>query len=301
MRAAVLSRYGNVDGLELRDIPEPRVGPGKLTVRIAAASLNALDVKLVSGALRAWFPLELPAILGFDASGEVVELGPGVSGFRVGDAVLGQIRHGLAELALATPEQIAKVPPGLSVVDAAALPTVALTGTQLLEEAVAAAPGEVVLVTGALGAVGRYAVHAARKRKVRVIAGVRRRQLSEAAALGTYGVVALDDPASVAGLPPLDGIADTVGGETVAALLAKLAPGGRLGSVLGEPPGAKERGIQVRAIQVHPDPVRLAELAREVASGEVVVPIAARFPLAQVRDAFRAAEHGAGGKVLVTP
>jgi NADPH:quinone reductase-like Zn-dependent oxidoreductase len=270
-------------------------------VRITAASLNPLDLKLVSGAMRAWFPLELPAILGFDASGEVVELGPGVSGFRVGDRVFGQIRHGLAELALATPGQIAKVPDGLSVVDAAALPTVALTGTQLLEEAVDPAPGEVVLITGALGAVGRYAVHAAKRRKVRVIAGVRRRQLGEATALGTDGVVALDDPASIAGLPPLAGIADTVGGETVAAVLPKLGRGGKLGSVVGEPPGAKERGIEVRAIRTHADPARLAQLAGEVASGEVVVPIAARFPLAQVRDAFRALERGAGGKVLVTP
>jgi len=112
MRAAVLSRYGDLDGLEIRDVPEPTVGPGKLKVRIAASSLNPLDVKLVSGALKAWFPLQLPAILGFDAAGEVVELGPGVSGFRVGDKVLGQIRHGQAELALATPEQVAKVPPG---------------------------------------------------------------------------------------------------------------------------------------------------------------------------------------------
>jgi NADPH:quinone reductase-like Zn-dependent oxidoreductase len=300
MRAAVLTRYGDVDGLEVRDVPEPRVGPGKLKVRIAASSLNPLDVKLLSGNLRKWFPLELPAILGFDAAGEIVELGSGVSGFRVGDKVLGQIRHGQAELALTSPEQVAKVPPGLSVVDAAALPTVALTGTQLLEEAVAPAPGDVVLVTGALGAVGRYAVHAARRQKVRVIAGVRKRQLGEAAALGAERVVALDDPAAVAALPRLQGIADTVGGETVAALLPKLAPGGRLGSVVGEPAGAKERGIQVRSIQSHADPARLAQLAQEVASGTVVVPIAARFPLAQVREAFLAVRGGAGGKVLLT-
>jgi NADPH:quinone reductase-like Zn-dependent oxidoreductase len=262
------------------------VGPGKLKVRIAASSLNALDVKLVSGNLRQWFPLELPAILGYDAAGEVVEVGSGVSGFRVGDKVLGQIRHGQAELALATPEQIAKVPPGLSVVDAAALPVVALTGTQLLEEAVTPAAGDLVLVTGALGSVGRYAV--------------RRSQLAEAAALGAERVVALDDPAAVAGLPQLQGIADTVGGEAVAAVLPKLAPGGKLGSVVGEPAGAKERGIQVRSITVHADPARLARLAQEVASGNVVVPIAARFPLAQVREAFQAVRRGAGGKVLLT-
>ena len=300
MRAAVLSRYGDVEGLEIRDVPEPSAGPGKLKVRVAASSLNPLDLKLLSGSLKAWFPLELPAILGFDASGEVVELGSGVPGFRVGDKVLGQIRHVQAELAIATPEQIAKVPPGLSVVDAAALPVVALTGTQLLEEAVAPAPGDVVLVTGALGSVGRYAVHAARRRKIRVIAGVRRRQLTEAAALGADQVVALDDADAVTALPRLQGIADTVGGTTVAALLPKLAPGGRLGSVVGEPPGAKERGIQVRAITTHADPARLAQLAQEVASGTVVVPIAARFPLAQVREAFRAAGQGPGGKVLLT-
>ncbi len=300
MRAAVLMRYGGVDGLEVRDVPEPAMGPGKVKVRVAASSLNPLDGKLVSGALKAWFPLELPAILGFDASGEVVEVGPGVSGFRVGDKVLGQIRHGQAEIALATPAQIAKVPPGLSVIDATALPVVALTGTQLLEDAVAPAPGDIVLVTGALGAVGRYAVHAARQRKVRVIAGVRRRQVSEAAALGAERVVALDDPEAVAGLPPLQGIADTVGGETVAAVLPKLVPGGRLGSVVGEPAGAKARGIQVRAMQTHNDPATLAALAQEVASGTVVVPIAARFPLAQVREAFQALGRGAGGKILLT-
>lgn len=300
MRAAVLSRYGDVEGLELRDVPEPSVGPGKVKVRVAGSSLNPIDLKLLSGALKAWMPLELPAILGFDASGEVVELGAGVSGFRVGDKVFGQIRHGQAELAIATPEQIAKVPPGLSVVDASALPVVALTGTQLMEEAVAPRPGDVVLVTGALGSVGRYAVHAARRLEVRVIAGVRRRQLAEAAVLGADQVVAIDDADAVAALPGLQGIADTVGGATVAALLPKLAPGGRLGSVVGEPAGAKERGIQVRAIQAHADPGRLFQLAQEVASGTVVVPIVARFPLAQVREAFRAAGQGPGGKVLLT-
>jgi NADPH:quinone reductase-like Zn-dependent oxidoreductase len=129
---------------------------------------------------------------------------------------------------------------------------------------------------------------------------VRKRQLAEAATLGAEQVVALDDPAAVAALPQIQGIADTVGGETVAALLPKLAPGGKLGSVLGEPPGAKERGIQVRAITVHADPARLAQLAQEVASGTVVVPIAGRFPLAQAREAFLAARQGAPGKVLLT-
>jgi len=298
MKAAVLTRYGDVDALELRDVPEPRPGKGSVKIRIAASSLNPIDWKVRSGSVKAWFPVQFPAILGFDASGEVVELGPEVSGFSVGDRVLGLIRHGQAEFATAAVELLARVPAGLSLVDAAALPLVGLTGTQLMEEGVAPKRGDLVLVTGALGGVGRCAVHAARKLGVRVIAGVRGRQISEAAALGAERVVALDDAAAVRGLPSLNGIADTVGGEAVLGVLDRLAPKGTLGSVVGEPPGAKERGITVRAIQTHPDARRLAALAADLAAGELVLPVAGQYPLARVREAFQAAERG-GGKVLL--
>jgi len=297
MRAAVLTRYGDLEGLEVRTIDEPRAGAGEVKLRIAASSLNALDLKLVTGALKQWFPLQLPAVLGFDASGEVVEMGPGASGFQVGDSVFGQVRHGLAEFATAPVGVLARIPPGLSPVDAAALPTVVLTGAQLVEEAVNTKPGARLLVTGAVGSVGRVAVYVARARGARVIAGVRGRQLGEASSLGADEVVALDDGAAVERLPALDAIADTVGGETVARLLPKLAPGGVLGTVLGAPPGAK---VTVRAIQVHPDPKRLLQLAEDVVRGKLVLPIAGRFPLAQIRDAFQRGGQGAG-KVLVTP
>ncbi len=300
MRAAVLTRYGDVDGLELRDVDEPRPRPGEVKLRVAASSLNALDVKLVTGSLQAWFPLKLPAILGFDASGEVVELGEGVSGLTVGDPVFGQVRHGQAELATVKAAALARVPEGLSLVDAAAIPVVALTGAQLIEEAVRPKPGARILVTGAVGSVGRVAVHVARTLGARVIAGVRARQLAEARTLGAEDVVALDDATAVERLPTLDAIADTVGGETVARLFPRLAPGGVLGSVVGEPPGAKERGITVEAISAHPDAPRLLALAEEVVRGSLVLPIVGRFPLARIREAFRRAQQG-GGKVLVTP
>ena len=137
MRAAVLTRYGDVDALEVREMPEPKPGRGSVKLRVAAASLNPIDWKIRSGAVQAWLPVEFPAILGYDASGEVIELGAEVSAFAVGDNVLGLVRHAQAEFATAPVEALAKVPPGLSLVDAAALPVVGLTGTQLLEEAVA--------------------------------------------------------------------------------------------------------------------------------------------------------------------
>lgn len=300
MRAAVLTRYGDVAALELREVDEPRPKPGEVKLRVAASSLNAIDLKLLGGALQSWFPLKLPAILGFDASGEVVELGAGVSGLGIGDRLFGQVRHGQAEFATAPVAALARIPPGLPPVDAAAVPVVALTGAQLIEEAVKPKPGARILVTGALGGVGRVAVHVARTLGARVIAGVRARQLPEASTLGADDVVALDDAGAVERLPALDGIADTVGGETVLRLLTRLGPEGVLGSVVGEPPGAKERGIKVVAISAHPDPRRLVELAEEVVRGKLLIPIVARFPLSQIRDAFRRAQQG-GGKVLVMP
>jgi NADPH:quinone reductase-like Zn-dependent oxidoreductase len=188
----------------------------------------------------------------------------------------------------------------LDLKDAAALPVVALTGTQLIEEAVRLRRNDVLLVTGAVGSVGRAALHAARKLGARVIAGVRKGQVPEAGKLGVEIVVALDDPAMLDRIPPLASIANTVGGETVAKLLAKVKRGGTIGSVLGEPSGAKELGLVVHAIQTHADSKRLAALAQAVAAGELVIPIGGRFPLSHAGEAHRLAEKGGTGKVLLT-
>jgi NADPH:quinone reductase-like Zn-dependent oxidoreductase len=154
-------------------------------------------------------------------------------------------------------------------------------------------------VTGALGSVGRVAVHVAGKLGARVVAGVRAGRLSDARALGAHEVVALDDSAAVARLAFLDGIADTVGGETTRRLLPRVRPGGVLASAVGAPSGGTEQ-ITVRAIVARPDGRRLVELAEDLARGQLKLPIAGRFPLDQIREAFRRAGEGAG-KVLVTP
>jgi NADPH:quinone reductase-like Zn-dependent oxidoreductase len=142
-------------------------------------------------------------------------------------------------------------------------------------------------------------VFTAKARGAKVWAGVRSAQKDEAGRLGVEGVVALDDDASLDRLPMLDAIADTVGGPTTQKLLARVKRGGTVGSVVGEPPGAKERGLVVRAFMAHPDPKRLAELAQAVAEGKLVIPIAKRMALAEIREAQRVAEKGAGGKVIV--
>jgi len=300
MRAIVLPEYGPPSALQMRNVPDPKPGANEILVRMAGASVNPVDWKQRSGALQQYLPLVLPAVLGRDASGTVTGVGSGVTKFAIGDRVLGRVPGGgYAEMVVGPVDGWALVPPKLDLADAGALPLVVLTGAQLAEDAVDARAGETILVTGAIGGVGRAAVFAAKGRGAKVYAGVRGKQKAEAARLGADEVVAIDDGDEIAKLPTLDGIADTVSGETLQRLLAKLKPGGKIGSVLGEPAGARERGFIVKAFMTHSDPKRLGELAAAVADGKLTIPIAKRFPLAEASAAHELAEKGVYGKVLL--
>jgi NADPH:quinone reductase-like Zn-dependent oxidoreductase len=299
MKAAVLIGFGGVEQLEVREVPEPTTGPGEVKVRVVATSINPIDWKLREGAKRAGKTLELPAILGRDAAGEVVEVGPGVTRFRVGARVAGLVWGGYAERAVAKEDAWAEVPGSMNLVDAAAVPLVALTGAELIEEGTRPRAGATLLVTGAVGNVGRCAVHTAKARGAKVWAGVRSSQTGAAAELGVEGVVVLDDEQAGGQVPMFDAIADTVGGAPMQKVLDKLRPGGSVGTVVGEPPGARERGFEVRHIWARPDPELLASLLRSVADGTLVIPITLRLPLSQIRQAQQSAQAGAGGKVVV--
>ena len=302
MRAIVLPEYGPPSAFQVQTVPDPKAGANEIAVRVAGASINPIDWKQRSGALRQYFPLKLPAILGRDVAGTVSAVGQGVTAFAVGDRVLGRVPGGgYAEIAVGPVAGWARVPEKMDLAGAAALPLVLLTGAQLAEEAADARAGEVILVTGATGSVGRVAVFAAKARGAKVWAGVRGKYRAEAAKLGVDGVVALEDDAEISKLPTLDGIANTVFGDAIQKVLGKLKPGGKIGSAAGEPAGAKERGFAVKAILTHDDAKRLGELAQAVADGKLAVPIAKRFPFAEVRAAHELAESGAGGNVLLVP
>jgi hypothetical protein len=169
-----------------------------------------------------------------------------------------------------------------------------------VEESINPKKGDQLLVTGALGSVGRVAVFAAIARGAIVWAGVRGAQRAEARKLGAHGIVALDDDADLAKLPPLDSIADTVGGTTIAKLAGHVKPGGLIASVVGEPAVAKERGLRVQGMMAHEDPKRLAELAIAVAAGRLTIPIAKRLPLVDARLAQQLAANHPGGKIVLT-
>jgi NADPH:quinone reductase-like Zn-dependent oxidoreductase len=301
MKAVVNYEYGGPEVLKYTDYPDPVAGPGDVLVRVAAAGVNPVDVIERSGGTKDWRP-ELPDILGWDVAGTVLGLGPGAKGFSVGDRVLAWTYHTYAELCVVKAELLAKVPQGLELVAAAALPLVTITGSQLISVAAEAKAGQTVLVSGAFGGVGRSAVFTAKELGARVLAGVLKRQLDSARSLGADEVVALDDETAMRNLAPVDVVANAVRGKTAEQLLGKVKPGGIFASVTGVPPNAKDfPSVRTVAFISKQDADRLLHMANAVAAGKLVIPIDRRLPLKDAAEAHSALARGGIGKVLLLP
>lgn len=300
MKAVVLHEYGGPENLKYEDVDDPVPGEGEVLVRLSATSVNPIDYKMRSGAVKDYFPVTFPAILGRDIAGLVRALGPGVSGFAVGDKVMALGRSSYAELVVVKAQDVALVPEGLDHVEAAALPLVTLTGEQLVTRGTGIKAGQTILVAGAVGGVGRSAVWTAKKAGAKVIAGVRKSQLKEAKELGADEVIALDDPSAMEKLGFVDAVADAVGGKTAEALMAKVKQGGVFASVLGPPGNAKMHPtVQVNPIVVVPDAKMLRELGEDVAAKRLTIPIDRMIPLKEAAEGQAAAEKGGIGKVLL--
>jgi NADPH:quinone reductase-like Zn-dependent oxidoreductase len=250
--------------------------------------------------MKAFWPLELPTILGRDVSGIVRALGEGVSGFKPGDKVMGSGDKTYAELTVVAAKDLAFVPADLDSVKAGALPIVMQTGEQLITRGTKIQSGQTVLIAGAVGGVGRSAVWTAKKAGAKVIAGVRKSQIKEAESLGPDQVLALDDAAAIDKLGFIDAVADTIGGETGQKLLGKVKQGGIYASVVGPPANANMHPtVKIEAIQSKPDPGTLRTMAEAVAAGQLVIPIDRMVPLADAAKAQAAAEKGGVGKILL--
>ncbi len=302
MKASVLHEYGGPDKLRYEDFPDPKAGEGELLVRVAATSVNPVDYKMRSGEAKERFPVEFPGVLGRDLAGVVRELGSGVTGFEPGEPVMAMTHSTYAELAAVKATDLAKVPEGLELTTAAALPLVVATGDQLIRKACALQAGQTVLVAGALGSVGRVAVYAAKELGATVIAGVRKKQVEEARALGAAEVVALDDAKSMERVGLLDAVADAVGGKTATSLLGKVKQGGVFGTLLGPPQGADMHPtVRVAAMMAQSDPATLVRYAEAVRDKRLVLPIDRVMPLAEAGEAQAVAEKGGVGKVVLVP
>jgi NADPH:quinone reductase-like Zn-dependent oxidoreductase len=301
MKAIVVHQYGGPEVLKFEDYPDPVPGPGEVLIRVAAASVNPIDYKRRAGLTTDFYPLHFPALIGVDVAGTVVGTGPGVEGFSVGDRAFAMADNTYAELCVVNAAVLAKVPDGLDLIRAAALPLATTTGNQL-SFAAGAEAGQRVIVVGAVGGVGRSAVFTAKERGAAVIAGVLKQQMDEAKTLGADWVVATDDDTAIANLPPLDAVADAVGGKTAEKLIARVKPGGVFASVLGAPRNAaKYPSVKVVAVFSKFDRKTLEFMAQAVRDGKLVIPISQTLPLSEAAEAHAAAEKGGIGKTLLVP
>jgi NADPH:quinone reductase-like Zn-dependent oxidoreductase len=299
MKAIVVHEYGGPEVLKFEDYPDPVPGRGEVLVRVAAASVNPIDYKRRAGLTKDFYPLTFPGLIGVDVSGTVAKLGPEVEGFAAGDRVFAMADNTYAELCVVKADALAKVPIGLDLIDAAALPLVTVTGNQLLA-ATGVKAGQTVLVVGAVGNVGRSAVFTAKDRGATVIAGVLKRQMDDAKRVGADQVVATDDDSAIANLAPVDAVADTVGGKTAETLIGKVEPGGVFASVSGAPKNAASYpSVKVVPVWSKFDRKTLEFMAEAVRDGKLAIPISQRLPLSEAAQAQAAAEKGGNGKILL--
>lgn len=314
-RVAAIDSFGGPEQLRAAEIdPGPRAA-GSVRLRLAHAAVNPVDLTTRAGLTIAAADARFPMVLGWDGAGEVVEADPG-SGFEPGDRVavlsrqLVSQRGTYGEILDAPPHTLARIPAGLDLELAAAAPLAALTAVQALAK-LGLRPGETLLVNGALGALGRFALQLAARDGAQVAAVVRPEHSDFARELGATIVIPRGDEPAAALAAAKGGGADAgldlVGADAARAVFAAVADGGRYATVVPravDPGGAFEieRGIEPRTVYVSDEEVgpQLEPLLRAIAAGELRVPIAERFPLAEAGPAHRRLEAGGLlGKVIL--
>ncbi|MFK4071461.1 NADP-dependent oxidoreductase [Streptomyces sp. NPDC029674] len=301
MRASTLPRYGDPELLTVAELPRPTPAPGQILVRVAASAVNPVDLEVRSGAAAGNIRHGFPMILGWDLSGVVEECGPGVDRFTAGDRVVAmsaQMATGVgthAQYVALDAELAAPAPRTARLPHAAALPLAGLTAHQALELLDPPAGGT-VLVTGATGAVGGFAVQLAVSRGLKVLAFGRPDDADRLRALGAHETYSDEHP-----VPPgaADALLETAG---LPASVAGVRDGGRAVSIVPTAPPVAERGIDVRMSFVEQDGRRLEKLSALVDEGVLTLRVAATFPLAEVGEAHRRlAAGGSRGKLLISP
>ena len=304
MKAITYAEYGDPSVLSLTEVPDPKVGPGEVLIRVRSASVNPVDWKIVAGYLDPLMNVDLPAIPGWDVSGVVEQVGLDTPEFEVGDEVMAYARKdwvkggSYAELVAAPVRTVAKKPAALDWHQAAGLPLAGLTAYQLLTR-LGTKAGDTVLVHAAAGGVGILAVQIAKALGARVIGTASERNHEFLRDLGVEPVTYGDGLADrVRELAPdgVDVVTDFVGG-VLDVTTAVLADGGRHGSVV-EGEVQQSGGLYM---WVRPDADDLAALGALVDEGTLTVPVASVFPLERTADAFTESATGhVRGKVVIS-
>lgn len=306
MRAAAIDRKGGPEVLTLHQLPVPKPAADEVLIALDTVGIGPWDID-VRERLDYWKSQGFPVVLGVDGAGTVAAVGEAVHGFKVGEAVYSYAwnnpKGGFYAEYIAVPAKgIARVPAGMSLKDAGAMPVSALTALQGIDDALHIKSGETLIIHGASGAVGSLAVQFARLRGAKVLAtasgddgvGFVKHLGATAAVDGRHGDIA----AAAHGFAPggVDAVLALAGGDALEVCIGALRPGGRVAFPTGVRPEPKARaGLSIVKYDALTGPAEYERLNQAIVAAKLQVPIAAEFPLA---DAAQAQQRMAAGHVL---
>ena len=304
MKAVRVLRYGPPSVIEIDDVPRPSPGPGQLLVRVEAAGVGNWDALFRKGESK----LEpLPIILGSDISGTVEAVGPEVSGFKAGDEVYGstnpQFSGGQAEYAVPLASMVAPKPKTLNFIEAASVPVVAVTAWQMLFEYADSTARQTVLIHGAAGSVGAYAVQLARQAGLHIVATAGTADLDYVRGLGAEKVFDYRKERFEESLSGVDIVLDTIGGATQQKSARVLKRGGILVSIVSAVPEATQKQYGIRAAYFYAEvtTARLNKITELIDGGKLSTDVGTVLPLEQAQAAHEmlaGAPHKRGKIVL---
>ncbi len=298
MKAVSIYSYGGPDVLVYEDAPQPQAGVGEVLVRVHAAGINPVDWKIREGHLKDMIKHTLPLVLGWDVSGVVEAIGPGVTRLKVGDEVFSRpdiARNGAyAEYIVIRENEVALKPKNLDHVRSAALPLAGLTAWQTLFDAGGLTTGQRVLIHGAAGGVGHLAVQLAKWKGAQIIGTASDKNHDFLRELGVDQVVAYQTVRFEEVVQPVDVVLDTMGGEIQLRSWKVLKRGGILVSIVAPPSPeiAAAYGARAAFVFTQPHAAQLAELAQLVETEKIKVIVETILPLA---DAARGQQQGERG------
>lgn len=303
IQAIRVHQYGGSEELKLERIARPEPQEGEVLIRVHAAGVNPVDWKIRAGWFKDFRPMQFPYIPGLDLAGVVEEIGPGVTEFQKGQAVFGQSPKGTyTEYTAAPVDKLALKPKTLNFDEAAAIPVGATTAWQGIFDHGGLQAGQRVLIQGAAGGVGLFAVQFARWKGAHVIGTASTANVDFVRSLGAETVIDYTTTPVEQAVHDVDLVFDAVGGKTLEFSLRVLKRGGTLVTIAGQPSEEKvrERDVRVASFSAQVSSELLHTFAQLIDEGQVKVVIAEKFPLSQVQQAHERSQHGHGrGRIVL--
>lgn len=306
MQAIRFHSYGDSEVLVLEEMPRPQAGAGEVLIRVHAAGVNPLDWKVRAGHVRAWLKHRLPLIPGWDVSGVVEAIAPDVSAFKIGDEVYGMLnvtRNGAyAEYVTAKTYNLAFKPNSIDHIQAGAVPLASLTAWQSLFDLAGLKSGQTVLIHGAAGGVGHFAVQFAKWKEAKVIGTASASNEDFLRELGADEVIDYSTTKFEEAVHDVDVVLDTIGGDTQQRSWKVLKKGGILVATLGisSPEAARQHGVRGEGVMVRPDATQLTQIAALIDAGNLKPAVTTVLPLAEAPRAHELSQAGhVKGKIVL--